>query len=83
MLADDFDLADFEEDDDCGCLVTTAVLDGVTTEVHHWIPDDFAPHDPTPECGCGPNLRAHSPGRLLFEHVDQDASPAAGPHLAH
>lgn len=81
MLAEDFDLAEFEEDEDCGCLVATAVIDGVETQVHHWLPDDFAPHVPSSECGCGPTLRAQGPGRLLYEHIDQDDATFIESHL--
>jgi hypothetical protein len=73
VLAEDYELSEFEEDEECGCLVATTVIDGVPTEVHHWLPDDFAPHEPSSECGCQPALRAQGTGRLLYEHWDQDS----------
>lgn len=71
MLDEGFDVAGWAEDDDCGCLASTVLDDGERLTVHHWIPDDTAPHVPHPECGCGPAAR-ESDGVLLYEHVDQD-----------
>jgi hypothetical protein len=48
------------------------MIDGVAVEVHHWLPDDFAPHAPESDCGCGPILHDQLPKRLLYEHIDQD-----------
>lgn len=62
----------FVEDEDCGCWVTTIVVDGRDRDVHHWIPDDSAPHVPDPECGCHPILLDNPDGVLLYEHLDQD-----------
>lgn len=73
MLAEDYELdGDVEEDEDCGCLVSTIEVDGFQVEVHHWLPDDFAPHAPESECGCCPVLHDQRPKRLLYEHLDQD-----------
>lgn len=73
MLAEDADLGDeWREDDDCGCWVTNTVVDGVTVDLHHWLPDDAAPHVPDLECGCGPQLIGNPDGVLLYEHNDQD-----------
>lgn len=73
VLADGFELGDIDDDTECGCLVTIATIDGVEVEQHHWLPDDFAPHVPDTECGCGPVLHDQRPARMLFEHFDQDA----------
>lgn len=63
---------DVDVDDDCGCAVTTMRVDGRDVQVHHFLPDDFAPHAPTSECGCGPQLRQVSDVLWVYEHVDQD-----------
>lgn len=74
MLAENVDLGpDWVEDDDCGCWTTMVVVDGRERSVHHWIPDDFAPHVPDPECGCGPQLTVLAcGGQITYRHVDQD-----------
>lgn len=61
------------ESEDCGCWVTGMTVDGVDVEVHHWIPDDTAPHVPDTGCGCQPVKRDDAQGVILFEHFDQDA----------
>jgi hypothetical protein len=66
----------YEHLDECvdGCIIADPIdVDGNLVEVHHQIPDDFAPHAPTSECGCKPLLHALG-WRLVYEHVDQDAA---------
>lgn len=48
---------------ECGHLV----VDGE----HHDIPDDGAPHAPTTECGCGPQLATGAGGHAVYVHTDQ------------
>ncbi len=62
---------DDAEDGPCECFVDTIQVDGVRVEVHHIIPDDFAAHAPTSECGCKPVLHTR-PRMLVYEHLDQD-----------
>jgi len=65
-------LVQWDESEDCGCWVAKTVIDGAEVDIHHWIPDDTAPHVPDTECGCGPVLRHEAQGVVLFEHWDQD-----------
>ena len=59
------------EDED-GCVVRTEMVDGDQVEVHHRIPDDSAPHAPTSECGCRPEVFHARDGIRVYLHVDQD-----------
>lgn len=63
------------EDED-GCVVATETVDGVEVTVHHQIPDDFAPHSATGECGCGPEV-VHQGSTRIYLHVDQDPDDSA------
>ena len=58
----------FTYDEECG----HHLVDVAGELQHHNIPDDFAPHVPTSECGCGPALHVVA-GHVVYEHVDQDA----------
>jgi hypothetical protein len=62
---------DAVEDED-GCVVVTDLVDGVEVKVHHQIPDDCAPHAPTSECGCAPEVFHTEDGTRVYLHVDQD-----------
>ncbi len=62
---------DVVEDDD-GCVVVTELENGLEIKVHHQIPDDDAPHAPTSECGCGPEVFHTPDGTRVYLHVDQD-----------
>jgi hypothetical protein len=72
MLDEKYELGDTWYEDEDGCLVVTGDFGDGVTEVHHWIPDDFAPHIPDGQCGCHPVIRANPDGVRLFEHFDQD-----------
>lgn len=81
MLKTGYELTDdVEEDEDCGCLVATVVIDGKDVAVHHWLPDDFAEHVPDSECGCQPMLH-QTDTVLLYEHVDQEQEQFIAQHL--
>lgn len=75
MLAEGYELGDDVDDSEaCGCLVKTVQIDGRDVQVHHFLPDDFAPHVPESECGCGPVLHQRAE-MLVYEHIDQDDLP--------
>lgn len=79
VLDEKYDVGQLVEDEDCGCWVVTAVVDGRELVAHHWIPDDTAPHVPDPECGCEPTAHTAGPGELVrYEHRDQDAEDRRG-----
>jgi hypothetical protein len=72
MLAEEYEVLDGHAlNEECCCLVLTVEIDGRPVQVHHWIPDDSAPHVPDSECGCHPILHTE-PGILRYEHLDQD-----------
>lgn len=75
MLDEQFELNESWREDEDGCIVTVQTVDGVPREFHHQIPDDSAPHVPSGDCGCGPQLVDNPDGVILFDHVDQDLWP--------
>jgi hypothetical protein len=65
-------ITDEPVEDEDGCVVVTELVDGVEVRVHHQIPDDGAPHAPTSECGCAPQVFHTDDGTRVYLHVDQD-----------
>lgn len=66
-------IVDEPVEDDDGCVVVTELADQVKVKAHHQIPDDGAPHAPTSECGCSPEVFHTNEGVRVYLHVDQDA----------
>ncbi len=65
-------IVDEPVEDEDGCLLVTELVDGLLVQVHHQIPDDSAPHAPTSECGCAPEVFHTKDGTRVYVHADQD-----------
>lgn len=62
-----------ECDTECGCDFVEIIFDqGERFELHHVIPDDGAPHAPTLECGCDPDIHRVEYDLIVVDHKDQD-----------
>ncbi len=66
-----------EADPDCLCDHVEIIFDqGERFELHHVIPDDGAPHAPTLECGCAPDVHRVEYDLIVVDHKDQDTDLA-------
>lgn len=53
-----------------------------SVEIHHWWPDDGAPHIEGLDCGCQPRIYLQQPDLIVAIHVDADEPEAAAVAVA-